>query len=284
MLAPPPRFIALPPLAAGNSPIPVASHRPSRPLLILRCWCRRQRLTCDQRRVDRDVAPADPRDAAHEPVDLGLDWRRGRARHWWKSLVGMPWNGRKRMPRMTYRRPYSAGWCARRRWLNRMARGQWRKRRGRAGQVPRHPRVQITTRQLAGNSRRNRQTGVGALAADDGFDFQNTSGNLNFSRHYNLLLCCVGSCITQINVIQIHNGKITVETEAMSANPGNGAREMLIALRSDAGRNDAEAWADRLLIEMWVRGYKMVPIMEDMDADQGPAHRDHRRAREASPD
>jgi hypothetical protein len=43
--------------------------------------------------------------------------------------------------------------------------------------------MQVAAWQLAWSSWRNRQPRIGALAADDGFDFQNTSGHLNFGSH-----------------------------------------------------------------------------------------------------
>jgi hypothetical protein len=46
--------------------------------------------------------------------------------------------------------------------------------------------------------------------------------------------------------------------------PGNGAREALIdlamTLPNDTGRNDAAAWSDWILMELWDRGYKVVRL------------------------
>lgn len=48
------------------------------------------------------------------------------------------------------------------------------------------------------------------------------------------------------------------------ASPGNGAREALIetalTLPNDTGENDAAAWADWILGELWMRGFKIVPM------------------------
>jgi len=44
--------------------------------------------------------------------------------------------------------------------------------------------------------------------------------------------------------------------------PGNGAREMMIEhiLETGCTPEDAEAWADYTLADMWVRGFKVVPV------------------------
>lgn len=45
--------------------------------------------------------------------------------------------------------------------------------------------------------------------------------------------------------------------------PGNGAREALIEHASDFPRTtkeDAERWADFMLANLWLKGFKVVPI------------------------
>jgi hypothetical protein len=45
--------------------------------------------------------------------------------------------------------------------------------------------------------------------------------------------------------------------------PGNGAREALIEVAEtlpNTSREDAEKWADWVLAEYWLRGFKVVPI------------------------
>lgn len=45
---------------------------------------------------------------------------------------------------------------------------------------------------------------------------------------------------------------------------GNGARaaivEIALELPNDTQQREAEMWADWLLAEMWVRGFKVVPV------------------------
>jgi hypothetical protein len=47
-------------------------------------------------------------------------------------------------------------------------------------------------------------------------------------------------------------------------NPGNGAREAVVEigleLPNDTQRREAEMWADWLLAELWIRGFKVVPV------------------------
>lgn len=47
-------------------------------------------------------------------------------------------------------------------------------------------------------------------------------------------------------------------------NSGNGAREALIELAltlpNETERNDAAAWSDWILAELWMRGFKVVPV------------------------
>jgi hypothetical protein len=50
--------------------------------------------------------------------------------------------------------------------------------------------------------------------------------------------------------------------------PGNGAREALISIVSDRfsteGQRFAESWAEYVMMELWTRGFKIVPIGEDL--------------------
>lgn len=43
-------------------------------------------------------------------------------------------------------------------------------------------------------------------------------------------------------------------------NPGNGAREALIELFTETNVNDPATFADDLLAEVWLRGFKIVPL------------------------
>lgn len=47
-------------------------------------------------------------------------------------------------------------------------------------------------------------------------------------------------------------------------NPGNGAREALIetalTLPNETSQNDAAAWSDWILAELWARGFKVMPL------------------------
>jgi hypothetical protein len=57
---------------------------------------------------------------------------------------------------------------------------------------------------------------------------------------------------------------------AFPRNPGNGAREALIAIAETLpstleSPNDALCWSDWLLCELWDRGFKIVPL-EPSDA------------------
>lgn len=57
---------------------------------------------------------------------------------------------------------------------------------------------------------------------------------------------------------------IDLDARRPAPNPGNGARQALIAvalsLPNDTGQNDAEAWSDWILAELWSRGFKVVPV------------------------
>jgi hypothetical protein len=57
---------------------------------------------------------------------------------------------------------------------------------------------------------------------------------------------------------------INLDSRRAPMNVSNGAREALIgvaqSLPNETGLNDAEAWTDWLLTELWVRGFKVVPV------------------------
>lgn len=57
---------------------------------------------------------------------------------------------------------------------------------------------------------------------------------------------------------------IDIAAHRRPPNPGNGAREALIAtalsLPNDTQQADAECWADWILCELWAAGFKVVPL------------------------
>jgi hypothetical protein len=55
-----------------------------------------------------------------------------------------------------------------------------------------------------------------------------------------------------------------INLRQITRNSGNGAREVLIEIVSDlpfmVDHRVAEAWAEQVLMELWIRKFKIVPI------------------------
>ena len=56
---------------------------------------------------------------------------------------------------------------------------------------------------------------------------------------------------------------ISLDEKRPAPNPGNGARVAAIEIAlglNDTQLAEAECWADWLLAELWIRGFKVVPL------------------------
>ena len=53
---------------------------------------------------------------------------------------------------------------------------------------------------------------------------------------------------------------VDLDSRRLPPNPGNGAREALIEMFASTNVKDPESFADCLLAEMWLRGFKIVPL------------------------
>lgn len=53
---------------------------------------------------------------------------------------------------------------------------------------------------------------------------------------------------------------IHIADKMRALNPGNGIREAMIEIGIRQGRTAPEYWADHVLIELWARGFRIVPL------------------------